>query len=521
MNMHWATGKKSIAWMTASVMAITMLAGCGSSDQSASGSPSASAGGTSAPASGKPAEGPTTITFMTTLFGAQPPQIEGSEYIKKAEAYTNTKLSYTFVPGDNMAYENKLNVSLASGDLAMVTVVTNYKGGAIVNGIRNGQFWEVGPYIKNYPNLSKIFEPSTLANVAIDGKNYSLPRPRPTARNGLVYRKDWLDAVGLPEPKTLDDVYAMAKAFTEKDPDKNGKNDTFGLTSNEVFNAGFDIVTAALGNRVGWYSVGSDNKLHNNFDTKEYVDALQFFRKLYAEKLMNQDFATQKSPIDAFVQGKAGIVFEALDGMVNFGKVQEMLKNNPNAKLGLASTINGKTSATPGYNGVVVFPKSAIKTEDQLKKVLSFLDKMNDESMLLLNLWGVEGKNYSLKDGSPEPLDRADFASNVAPFALPLTLAPIVQWPKDSADAKKYKQLQLDNVKNAVSDPTWPFSSQTYTEKGSDLTKKLNDARVKFVFGEMDAAGWAAFVSDWKKQGGDKVMEEFNVEYQKNKDTLK
>jgi hypothetical protein len=30
-------------------------------------------------------------------------------------------------------------------------------------------------------------------------------------------------------PETVDDLYKIAKAFTEQDPDQNGKDDTFGL----------------------------------------------------------------------------------------------------------------------------------------------------------------------------------------------------------------------------------------------------------------------------------------------------
>ena len=38
-----------------------------------------------------------------------------------------------------------------------------------------------------------------------------------------IVRKDWLDELNLPEPATLDDYYNVLKAFTEQDPDGNGK----------------------------------------------------------------------------------------------------------------------------------------------------------------------------------------------------------------------------------------------------------------------------------------------------------
>ena len=64
----------------------------------------------------------------------------------------------------------------------------------------------------------------------VDGKVYSLYQGRPLSRQGLIYRKDWADNLGLSAPKTVDEFYEMARAFSEDDPDGNGKNDTIGLT---------------------------------------------------------------------------------------------------------------------------------------------------------------------------------------------------------------------------------------------------------------------------------------------------
>ena len=66
--------------------------------------------------------------------------------------------------------------------------------------------------------------------VTFDGHQYGLPEPPPLPkREGLVIRKDWLDKLGLEVPTTPEELLAVAKAFTEQDPDGNGKNDTYGL----------------------------------------------------------------------------------------------------------------------------------------------------------------------------------------------------------------------------------------------------------------------------------------------------
>ena len=60
-------------------------------------------------------------------------------------------------------------------------------------------------------------------------------------RTGLFIRKEWLDKLNLQMPKTLDDLLNVAKAFTFRDPDGDGKVDTYG------FGAAFDATTYSQG----------------------------------------------------------------------------------------------------------------------------------------------------------------------------------------------------------------------------------------------------------------------------------
>ena len=64
----------------------------------------------------------------------------------------------------------------------------------------------------------------------------------PTRGNGCVtyVKQTWLDAVGmkLEDIKTYDDYYAMLKAFTDQDPDGNGKAGTYGVIAAGYANIG-------------------------------------------------------------------------------------------------------------------------------------------------------------------------------------------------------------------------------------------------------------------------------------------
>src|SRR5690625_6385072 len=94
--------------------------------------------------------------------------------------------------------------------------------------IRDDQFWEVGPYLDEFENLGKLKD-TIVENTKVDGKVYSLYQGRPLSRQGIIYRKDWADNLGIEAPTTIEEFYEMNRAFTEDDPDGNGEDDTIGL----------------------------------------------------------------------------------------------------------------------------------------------------------------------------------------------------------------------------------------------------------------------------------------------------
>lgn len=65
-----------------------------------------------------------------------------------------------------------------------------------------------------------------------------------------------------------------------------------------------------------------------------------------------------------------------------------------------------------------------------------------------------------------------------------------------------------------MTNPAAAYSSPTLDSKRTQLDKIINDARVKYIMGEIDMTGWKAALDNWRKSGGDKVLEELNKEYQ-------
>jgi putative aldouronate transport system substrate-binding protein len=470
------------------------------------------AGGTG-DAAKKEIASPLKVKMMIPYWNPEPPK-QDTDPMKRIQEYTQSKLEIMWTPA--IAYKDKMTAGIAGQDLPQVVYVLAdaNKDAGWVNAVRSGMFWEIGPYLKDYPNLSKL-NPQMLKDSSVDGKVYGIYKDFPQARDGIIIRKDWLDSLGLKEPKTLYELVDVMKAFAQKDPDKNGKNDTLGFGVNfEV--TGFGSFVTYLGGSNGWEY--KDSKIIPSFMTKEYMDALKLYKQLYDENIINRDFPVLKNNYELLSKGKAGIYIGPLDDVESrFG---DLFKGFPQAQLDVISRIDGPKGVRVNTRGIFppqfTFPKINIKTETELKKVLGFMDKMSDKDMQNMFTWGIEGVHYKMENNKPSRIDPVKFTTDIASLdflryddgsqAMKGTLPPVVE---------KYKKMQADNMAIAVPNPVQALISTTFTEKGSELLKVINDARTKFIMGEINEAGWNLAIELWRKNGGDQVIQEYTDQYEK------
>lgn len=505
MNMNKNGEIRRSAMLLAGVTALAVaVAGCGGADDQGNGGQSGQAGA------------PVTITMMTQYFGAEPPT-KDNEAMKIIQEHIGATLNVNWQPSGG--YTDKYVAMMAAGSLPEVVMIDNARNPAMINAVRSGAFWEIGPYIKNYPNLSKINE-NAYTNSSIDGKIYGIPRERQMARGGILIRKDWLDNLGLPEPKTLDDVMNIVKQFTTGDPDRNGQNDTIGIPS-AGSPQGLEMFALYEGAPNQW-EVGKDGQFRPDFMTEPYRKVLKLYREMYANKIINQDFPVAKSTIDPVNQGKAGIYLDTMDDLQAL--FNDLFARDPKAKLIPISRIQGKDGGYrvqlgAGLAGMFMFPKSSVKNEQQLKTILQHLDKLGDKPLQDLRTWGIEGKHYKMVNGVPEPINPKQFADEVYTnfFQLKFDNGELAMTGNDSPGMKAIKQMWVDNLKIGVSNPAEPLISPTNTQKGGALKQIVKDANVKYIMGNIDDAGYDKAIQNWRESGGDQVIKEYSEEYAKLK----
>lgn len=454
-------------------------------------------------------EEPLKLDMVIGYDGIEFPQ-PGNDIETMIENYTNTELTITPYPGATL--HEMLPTMIASDELPMVI---SYGGSQLsksymISAMKSGTFWDLTDYIKDYPNIAKISN-LTLESSSIDGHLYGLPKQRGLARGAVGYRNDWIKNLGMEEPKTVDDLYNLMIAFTEKDPDGDGKNDTYGSCFSPL-----SSFNTYLGGANGWkYENGE--MIRDRF-TPEYQQALDMVKELYTKGALHPEFSIQnRSQYEAlWTEGKAGMYFNINDF------TQYAMEENADVHVnGVFSSDKGTfTAAGTGQNGLLSISKSVVKDESTLRRILQFFNDLGDEEMCNLLVLGVEGEHYNIENGEAVPIKEKEEEVGTQiylPYASPIA----VVYPNLNTMPVKYNYLQQrsievleENEPYAVANPTTGLISNTYNELGVDLETLLSDADTKYIMGEITKDQWLEQLELWKTSGGETIAKEFAQAYE-------
>lgn len=470
-----------------------------------------------------------TISIMVPFLDPQPPE-EPNAIHDELEELTGKKIKLNWVP--NADYEEKLNITLAGGDLPHVMVVQGKSPGFVKNA-NAGAFWELSDYLEDYPNLVSE-APAIEKNASVNGEIFGVYRARDAMRTAVILRKDWLEALNLEAPTNVDELYEVAKAFTEQDPDGNGVADTYGLivpkwpgTINT--NSPYDVISTWFGSGNGWTE--QDGKLAPNFTTDEFIEANKYIKKFVDEGLINGDYATMDSATwnDPFFNGKGGIIIDVHSRaavLSSLFKQQDPSTFQNYVEIaGNMESPSGELNAhpTPGFSGFLSIPKSKVTTEEELRAVLSFLNEMNsNEAAVLLNN-GIEGTNFKVEDGFAVGVDGGTAEPVLGYPQLGTNVAGVNYYlPKQATEYEqeqfdKRKALEESDFESAVHDPAASYISETQIAKGAQLDNIVTDARIQFIAGQLDEQGLRDAVQLWKSSGGDDVIKEINALHKSSK----
>ena len=431
------------------------------------------------------------------------------------EERTGYRCEYAMLPQDNP--EQKLNMEIASGTPYDILMISPDMFRMLAK--QNALLPLDDLLATDGANLLTSIGEETWELGRFEGKTYGIPmmNERPNIENTILMRQDVLDELGLAVPTTPEEFRDVLRAVKEKKPDM------------IPYSAHTNIYSETLISGFGFYFNWNerDGKIVNRVDLPEYREYLSYMRGLYEEGLIDPDLAINKS-VNMNEKFASGKVF-SIPSNWNDASIQvpALYANVPEAKVTYVLPLkdeNGeaKIRANRYLNKVTAIPKSA---EHPLDAVKFMNAKLDPETFVYITL-GTEGETFTVTDGNQyEPI-------------MPIfsELRNNAWWYLNGIDEVKYADMWLARTRRnaelgkafdainaeydryAAIDPTAKMPTLDPVAKYQQALKKaLDDYEIKAVVGVESLDNYDSFLGQWKKDGGQDMIDAVGEWYAEDK----
>lgn len=465
------------------------------------------------------------------------------------------KMETTLLGGDAGNYDTKLRLAL-TGSEELPDVFPVYGTQMIADMIESGRVRDITDDIEKYmpERLKEIYDqyPETFYPLTKDGRIYGIAcTPTLTEGQVMIIRQDWLDALGLEAPTNMDEFEAVIKAFTEEDPDGNGKDDTYGFTyaGDGIYNTGWvadpvSLFSAYSGKNIPgmWYEDENGELMYGSIDEGN-KKALERMAEWHANGWIFQEAAATGAwdAMMQFTEGKAGI-FIGRPWAIN--SVKDVTTVDPDAVIKAYPNIlqdNGEPTYQNAQinDGWLMFNKDF----DNMEAFFTYYDWIYDVAFGTGDFqYGfLQDYDYDIVDGEVV-FDSNLFDPPVSDPFMPgkstvLKNAPALDGMQAYADVSEGKTPESGAQIRAAADfETSPEMAAGYAlanEHRDELLSNLFNAEptatmkknweqlqtmekqvyTNIIYGKESIDAFEQFVEDWKAQGGDQITQEVNEWY--------
>lgn len=474
---------------------------------------------------------------------------------------------------DSSQGSTKLANAITSGTYPDIILA---EGADYINYAKTGVIADISQALEEYGSeeLKAYLETDGgvgLESAKVDGKLYGIPLLGNSYDSVMIMfvRQDWLDNLGLQMPKTMDELHVVAKAFTDKDPDGNGANDTYGLGLNgkdvfaynsgvQAFLEGFGAIPGYWGNNFTF--VEKDGKvIWGGAATEEMKAGLTLLNEMYKDGSVARDFGVMDNDriTEEFSAGKCGIIFAPMWGAM--GPAATAIKSDLKAHMVAAQVPDGMgegsskpwfTSSTNSYYTVSAKcenPEVLIKLLNHSVKILC--NPVSDEDFAtyiadsewkcsltktmkpLKNLDNYYKESKALASDDVSELDaeqKNDYTKMKAYLDEMKKDSPNIEDENVQAGIGLYSVFgdpqggyaAIDSIKtknnmNISAYNTVPTDAMV--SKYPTLNKLAMETIIKIITGDAPIDSYDKFLEDWNKLGGSEVTAEAQQWYDASK----
>ena len=428
-------------------------------------------------------------------------------------------------------YNTKLNTLIAADTLPDIFST----GGQTAIDLRDaGKLLDYsGLLAENAPDIVATYQNGELEAMAVnsDGGIYGLVGLGSQIIENLIIRKDWLANVGMEVPTTLDELYEVMKAFTFNDPDGNGQNDTYGFVGTGSNTAYYENIFAAYGIPMGRMILLEDGTVTTYMKHENYLKAVEYFRRLYQEGIMDPDFATltDMETFERLWNGACGMLGFRAVGITNNwypGRYTFEVPENPEdifAQVLLTSEVTGETVGAVaehvGTTGCACAISAKCANPEAALKLIDYMYFTKEgQDLIYLGVDGVmfqwtdeaNGKYERLGDYKDDTLHRA---AGAFVYGAGFTV--------DNAENRTLnactREMQAKEKEVALDYVFIPVTLDSQAEYGTTLGALQWEAFCNLIVTTGDVqAEYEEFLARWDEEGGQEYEEEATAWWAEN-----
>lgn len=432
--------KKVIAMLLALVLALAALAGCGGSGNQDATTASTKEGETKESKSDEATKDSSNESGTTDENGLKLPLTEEKqeltvwlvysgtimsdlneiEGVKKMEELTNVHINW--IPVGQGEIGEKLGVLLTSGKYPdIIYPASNGYPGGSEKGIEDGVIYPdhdtlIRNYMPNYMNYLNNNKEAEREATADSGKMIVLKNivggdfitEAEGTYQGVAYRKDILDELGIDEPKTIDEWHdALVKC------QESGIEHPFMLNSNGGSFLSLAWGVNSMGSMSGDYmQINKDGKLESSILSDGYGEYLKTMRQWYSEGLIDPNFTSFNYYVDTpnSVENNQHVLYSLILSTFTGNNYYQMHMCN-NEKEYLQPIVAPAVNAgdTPVQSGERIIAKDTMWITSSCKNpelAAKWMDFQYSRTGELLNWYGIEDVTYTMDaDGHPQFTD--------------------------------------------------------------------------------------------------------------------
>lgn len=458
----------------------------------------------------------------------------------------NIDVTYDWIATDSDSNTAKWGAAIASGNVPDAGIVSDavYQqllDAGMIADMTDVYETEAGELYKSL-NTAEVLD-----SLTYDGHLYGLPATGNLyIGNAVLFvRTDWLQQLSLDEPKTIDDVVAIARAFKEN---KLGGDDTIGLMFADGSGANDGLLTGFMNGydafRKIWVET-EDGTLAWGDTLPEMRNALLALKDLYAEGLINSDFAVTNGTVaqEYIASGKCGIFYSTdwtvttsmqacvdLDPNADFtcigipGLTEDQETRIQTGAINVAKLFVSKDCEHPEAIVRMINLHCALSLSGNMDWYYAFEAGENGETWYKYLPW--EGRHFqsaindiSYADSIRLSEDAGEVVATIASTRPTVEMMYIV----DEGDPWWYQKIgghggsytydyDMYMSGRMVPDAFNGLPTETMSMLGDVVNDALNTAMLEVIMGA-DISVYDKAVSDWFANGGQMITDEVNEWY--------